>query len=219
MAITPANTNIYTADRHFYWNKIDVGCRATIIRLSNNDLVVHSPIGLDPPLLDALKKLDGEVVHVISPNYEHVKYAQSWGEHFKDAKMWGCPGIMEKEPQVRWSGEIGYHARPKGYASGSGKHENEIGRSEGMWNWEELQPLHIDVEVNPFTGKAFFNEVVFYHTRTQTLILTDLYWNYPRGDGITNGQVEDEMGGVKNEGDFGVWELAPNVGDIPFGSK
>ena len=73
------------------------------------------------------------------------------------------------------------------------------------------------MEVNPFTGKAFFNEVVFYHTETKTLLTTDLYWNYPRGDGLTNGQVVDELGGVMNEGDFGVWDLAPNVGEIPFG--
>ena len=96
-----------------------------------------------------------------------------------------------------------------------------------MWDWEELQPLHVDTEVNPFTGRAFFNEVVYYHAPSKTLLTTDLYWNYPRGDGVTNGQVMDELAAkgiiIENNdgegGDFGGWELAPNVGDIPFGSK
>ena len=195
----------------------------TVIRLSNNDLVIHSPIGLDPPLLEALQKLDGRVVHVISPNYEHVKYAAQWGEKFTDANMWGCPGLMEREDQVRWTGEIGFHARPPGYSEWIGANdkciEETTANESNMWDWKELQPFHIDVEANPFTGRPFFNEVVFYHSQSKTLLTTDLYWNYPRGDGVTNGQIEDEMGGVKSKDDYGVWELAPNVGDIPWGSK
>lgn len=221
-ALTPVAPDVYTADRPFYWNKIDVGCRMTVIRLSNDDIVVHSPIGLDPPLLETLQKLNGKVTHVISPNYEHVKYAKEWGEKFTDANMWGCPGLMEREEQVRWTGEIQYHARPPGFSkwgNGEAGDESETANRSDMWDWSELQPLHIDVEVNPFTGRPFFNEVIFYHSPSKTLLTTDLYWNYPRGDGITNGQVADELGDVKNENDYGSWELAPNVGQIPLGSK
>jgi len=145
--------------------------------------------------------------------------------------MWGCPGLMEREPDIRWTGEVPYGARPPGFAmkgttaaveGGGGSSDNDE-----MWDWEELQPLHVDTEVNPFTGRAFFNEVVYYHAPSKTLLTTDLYWNYPRGDGVTNGQIMDELAakGIiieNNDGegdDFGGWELAPNVGDIPFGSK
>ncbi|KAL7534728.1 hypothetical protein ACHAXR_009545 [Thalassiosira sp. AJA248-18] len=279
--LTPASIpGVYTADRPFYWNKIDVGCRMTVIQLqsssssSNNEnsngdddddgssststpeLVVHSPVGLDPPLIDALQTL-GTVTHVISPNYEHVKYAKQWGEQYPNAKMWGCPGLMEREPEVRWTGEVPYGARPPGFFAVAPKNENSnaaadatgevpygagpseffaaaaavgnTGKNEKIWDREELQPLHIDTEANPFTGKAFFNEVVYYHAPSKTLLTTDLYWNYPRGDGVTNGQVVDELAakgitvgaGVDedDDGDFGVWELAPNVGDIPLGSR
>ena len=193
----------------------------TVIRLSNNDLVIHSPVGLDPPLLEALENIDGRIKHVISPNYEHVKYAKEWGDKFTDAHMWGCPGLMEREEKVRWSGEIGFHTRPPGFSEWSGGKtgkELETANDARMWDWNELQPFHIDVEVNPFTGRPFFNEVVFYHPESKTLLTTDLYWNYPRGDGVTNGQVVDEIG-ENNSDDYGVWELAPDVGDIPFGSK
>jgi hypothetical protein len=69
--------------------------------------------------------------------------------------------------------------------------------------------------------------VVFYHAVSKTLIVTDLYWNYPRGDGVTNGDLAekredgaaDASANDEEDEDFGVWELAPNVGNIPLGSK
>lgn len=240
--LTPASIpGVHTADRPFYWNKIDVGCRMTIIQLQSSggsnsssaggvsegpqQLVVHSPVGLDPLLIEALAKL-GNVSHVISPNYEHVKYASQWAKQYPDAKMWACPGLTSKEPDIRWTGEVPHGARPPGFSNeGSGISNTH----DEMWDWKELQPLHIDTEANPFTGRPFFNEVVYYHAPSKTLLTTDLYWNYPRGDGVTNGQVMDELAlkgiTIENnelggeEGDFGVWDLAPYVGDIPFGSQ
>ena len=228
--LTPAALpGVYTADRPFYWNGIDVGGRMTVVQLggdpANVELAVHSPVGLDPPLIEALAKL-GRVAHVISPNYEHVKFARQWALQYPNANIWGCPGLAEREPDTPWTGEVPFGARPRGFHDDHGG----SGAPEGMWDWEELQPLHMDIEVNPFTGRAFFNEVLFYHAPSKTLMTTDFYWNYPRGDGVTNGQLVDELaakgmratseggeGGL--DGDFGTWELAPDVGEIPLGSK
>ena len=124
--LTPASVpGVYTADRPFYWNGIDVGGRMTVIRLQpsssssssddgDGDLVVHSPVFLDPPLVEALSGL-GNVAHVISPNYEHVKYAKMWADFYPEARVWGCPGLAEREPGVRWTGEIPRGARPPGF--------------------------------------------------------------------------------------------------------
>ena len=71
-----------------------------------------------------------------------------------------------------------------------------------------MQPLHIDIEKNPFTGKPFFNEVVYFHKPSKCLIMTDLFWNYP-GDGVPNSQYS------RNDS----WELAPVVDEVPFGSR
>ena len=81
------------------------------LRLPDGDLLVHSPVGLDPPLAEAMDKLGGEVKHVISPNYEHVKYARSWSEAFEGAHMWGCPGLMEREPDRVWRSSWGVEWR------------------------------------------------------------------------------------------------------------
>ena len=45
-----------------------------VLRLSNGSLWVHSPVQLDDTLAAALDEL-GDVKHIVSPNYEHVKYA------------------------------------------------------------------------------------------------------------------------------------------------
>jgi len=190
------------------------------------DLLVHSPVFLDAPLMDAMEQL-GTVRHIISPNYEHVKFAKMWGDNYPDAYMWGCPGMMEREPDVRWSGELPYGCRPPTYGDGGGSVAAIDNRPEGMWDWSEVQPFHVDAEVNPFTGKPFFNEVVFYHSKSKTLLTTDTYWNYPRGDGITNSNYELLKTQLRSRGDanalededFGVWELAPLVENVPLGSR
>ena len=195
--LTPAAPSIFTADRPFFWNKIDVGCRMTVIELpvegsSTPDLWVHSPVFLDGPLQDLLQKI-GTVRYVVSPNYEHVKFAAQWAIAYPGAEMWACPGMMSQEPETRWTKEI-----PNG------------ARCEELW--PGIQALHSNCEVNPFTGKPFFNEVVFYNTLSKTLLTTDLYWNYPAFDGVTNSNLE-------SIGAAGPWELAPSVDSIPLGSK
>ncbi len=205
------------------------------------ELLIHSPVQLDPTLIDALSQL-GTVSHIISPNYEHVKYAQQWAEQYPNAKVWGCPGLMDRMPHVRWTGELMEGTRPPGFihnppprnkttTNDTTTTESSVERDciiDGMWDWDEVQPLHIDTEVNPFTRRPFFNEVVFYHALSKTLIVTDLYWNYPRGDGVTNGDLAEAAAAATlsyddddddENNDFGVWELAPNVGNIPLGSK
>lgn len=42
--------------------------------------------------IDAL----GPVRHVVSPNYEHVKYAPQWIAAYPEATAYGCPGAIAK---------------------------------------------------------------------------------------------------------------------------
>lgn len=46
-----------------------------VLRLSDGSIWVHSPVHLDDDLAAALATL-GDVKHIVSPNYEHTKYAQ-----------------------------------------------------------------------------------------------------------------------------------------------
>jgi len=210
--LTPAAIGVYTADRPFYWNRIDVGCRMTVIQLPSNgdehDLWIHSPVYLDKSLRDALRQL-GTVKYIISPNYEHLKYAPQWAEEFPEAYMWGCPGLTARMPDIDWSGEMPNGIRPSSWNTNTETTTNTVGKN--CWDLEEIQPLHINTEVNPFTGKPFFNEVIYYHQSSGTLLTTDLYWNYPQSDGIPNSHLEST--------ELTSWELAPSVDTIPLGSR
>mmetsp|Transcript_47000 Transcript_47000/g.69622 ORF Transcript_47000/g.69622 Transcript_47000/m.69622 type:complete len:373 (+) Transcript_47000:57-1175(+) len=197
--LTPAAIGVYTCDRPFYWNKIDVGGRMSVIQLDDGNLWVHSPLNLDQATRTALNKL-GTVKYIVSPNYEHLKYAKQWSKEYPEAFMWGCPGLGEVVPEIEWEGEI-----PRGLLRPSESHQLK-----NCWDFDFITPLHLDMETNPFTGKAFFNEVIFYHRPSKSLFTTDIFWNYPQEDGVANSHL------LGNNYDGG---LAPNVSSIPLGSR
>ena len=209
--LTPVHLKpgVYTADRPFYWNSIDVSCRMTVIELPSSskknkpDLWVHSPVALDGPTKAAIDNI-GTVKYVVSPNYEHLKFVSEWYLAYPNAEFWGCPGLMERRQDIRWAGEIPAGYRPQGWK----KNDEKGTEPDNFWDTETIECMHIDVEKNPFTGKPFFQEVVYYHKPTKTLMVTDLWWNYPK-DRVPN----------KQYGRDDTWELAPLVDDIPLGSR
>jgi hypothetical protein len=160
----------------------------------NYDLWIHSPIDLDETTKLAVDRL-GTVKYVVSPNYEHLKYAEQWHKSYPDAFLWGCPGLAERLPNIQWEGEI---------PANIGVSTSSTSSPTNCWDFNELVPLHLNFEVNPFTGRPFFNEVIFFHRPTKALITTDVFWNYP-GNGIPYPN--------------GSWELAPAVDSIPIGSR
>eukprot|EP01024_Parvocaulis_polyphysoides_P061550 TRINITY_DN6824_c0_g1_i2.p1 TRINITY_DN6824_c0_g1~~TRINITY_DN6824_c0_g1_i2.p1 ORF type:complete len:294 (-),score=16.28 TRINITY_DN6824_c0_g1_i2:69-857(-) len=159
--VTLKKTNkkcIWMAERPFYWNGLDVGSRMAVIQLGDGSLWVHSPLALDQQLSEELEKI-GPVKHIVSPNYEHVKYAGQWMQSYPQAKGYACPGLMEKLPELPFAQEV-TNDPPKEWLG-------------------EIDCVFLDYEYNPFTRKPFFNEVVFVHRPSCTLIVSDLYWNYP----------------------------------------
>jgi hypothetical protein len=145
--------------RAFLWNKIDVGGRSVVLRLADGSLWVHSPVALDEPLRAALAAL-GPVRHVVAPNFEHLKHTRAWLQAYPEATGYGCPGLREQRP------ELGLHADAL----------------QAPWR-DEIQPLHLGFERNPFTAKPFFQELLFFHAATGTALVTDFAWNYPEEKG------------------------------------
>jgi hypothetical protein len=58
--------------------------RMTVVRLSNGDLVLHSPITFDEGLAGELQRL-GSVRHLVSPNQFHYAHIGEWATAFQDA--------------------------------------------------------------------------------------------------------------------------------------
>lgn len=107
-----------------------------VIQLDDGNLWVHSPVDLDEATKSALKKL-GTVKYIISPNYEHLKFAKQWSEEYPNAYMWGCPGLAEKLPNIKWEGEI-----PYGLLRGSNSK-----KLKNCWDFDVIVPLHLNMEV------------------------------------------------------------------------
>lgn len=122
--------------------------------------MVHSPVEWTEALGRSLELL-GPVGAIVAPNYEHVKYISDWARRYPRAQIWGCPGLPARMPEVQWTHELG------------GPAADAAAQSAGV------EPLHLDCELNPFTGRPFFNEVVFHHPKSNALLITDAYWNYP----------------------------------------
>lgn len=124
--------------------------RMTIIRLSTNELWLHSPTKISRSLIDEILAL-GDVKYIVSPNKIHHLFMQDWIQEFPNAKSYASPGLAEKRKDIQFSKELG--TLP----------ENE---------WVK------DIDQTTFKGSSVMEEVVFFHRSSKTLILTDLIENF-----------------------------------------
>lgn len=133
---------------------IPFSTRMTIVRLVNGSLFVHSPIQPDPDLINEINRL-GVVKYLISPNLIHYAYIPAWQEIYPDAIAWASPGVRERAKSQQITVEF----------------DRDL-TDDAPEEWESsLQQLI-------FKGSRVIEEVVFFHKKSQTLILTDLIENF-----------------------------------------
>ena len=188
---------IYAAERPFVWNNIDVGGRMAVFRITEGPnkggLLVHSPVNLDVDLKAELKQL-GEVRVIIAPNFEHLKYSSQWAKAYPEAEAWACPGLPERMPEVKWSKEM---------------------KTETVGDFDLV---FFDCEQNPFTRKAFFNEVVFYYRPLKALFMSDTYWNYPSDSVSPNyaNEMDVQVPDFEVPGNTIAWKFGMDKIYLPF---
>jgi hypothetical protein len=148
--------DLWVADRPF---KIplrlgDIGCRMTVIRLSDGGLFLHSPVPLDAALRAALDQL-GPVRAIVAPSKAHHLFVADYVKAYPEAKLCGVPGLPEKRKDLKFDSMLS---------------------DEGGADWRS----QIDQQL--FGGAPLLNEVVFFHRATSTVIFTDLVFNIAAGD-------------------------------------
>lgn len=131
----------------------DVGTRMSVIRLSGGELLLHSPVSLDPALRDAIDGI-GTVRWVVGPNKVHHLFIGDWARAYPSAELCAAPGLAEKRRDLRFQRVLDGGPVPA---------------------WEGQLLHHV------FAGAPRLNEVVFLHRRTRTLLLTDLAFNVRPG--------------------------------------
>src|SRR5262249_20785049 len=126
--------------------------RMTVVRLGNGDLFLHSPIAYDAALSDELASM-GRVRHLVSPNQFHYAHIGEWSRAFPDALTWASPGVRRmaraRGIDVQFNRDLGSSAREE---------------------WRD------DIDQTAIPG-GIFGEIVFFHQRSKTLMLTDTILN------------------------------------------
>jgi hypothetical protein len=131
----------------------DVGTRMTVMRVGGGDLLLHSPVSLEPGLRAALERI-GRVRWVIGPSLVHHLFLADYAKAYPSAELWGAPGLAAKRPDLRFTRVLD-------------------GASPPEWDGRVRYAL--------FAGAPRINEVVFLHRPTRTLVLTDLAFNVQPG--------------------------------------
>jgi hypothetical protein len=141
--------DLWTADRPQRFAGLEVGTRMTVIRLPEQRLWLHSPVALTPELRADLGAL-GTPCFAVAPNRYHHLYAGEYTTAFPNLQLFVAPGLDIKRPDLRIAGVLDDTA-PDG--------------------WRDL----IDQVV--LRGYPMFNEVVFFHRASHTLLTSDLVFN------------------------------------------
>ena len=127
-----------------------IGARATIVRLPNGDLWVHSPIALLPSLQTEVETL-GKVAWIVAPNTFHYLHISEWARAFPHAQVCAVPGFKPL-PDVHISRILGE-------------------KCESEWTNSLDQTL--------FRGSMMSTEAMWCHRASKTLILTDTLIHIP----------------------------------------
>jgi hypothetical protein len=121
--------------------------RMTIVRLASGGLWLYSPVEIDDGLAAALAPL-GQVAHIVAPNRYHHLFAGGAKRRYPAAALWGVPGLPEKRRDLAFDRVLAAGAPWRG----------------------ELEDLVL-------TSVPRFNEAIFFHRASRTLICADLIFN------------------------------------------
>jgi hypothetical protein len=127
----------------------DIGARMTVVRLRGGELLLHSPVELEPALKEAIDAV-GRVRWIVGPSRVHHLFLLDWTNAYRDAELCGAPGLPAKRRDLRFAHVIGD---------------------------APLEAWRGQVDEHLFAGAPGMSEVVFFHPASRTLILTDLCFN------------------------------------------
>src|SRR3954467_10321437 len=126
--------------------------RMTVIRLSNGDLVLHSPVRYSPALRGELERL-GTIRYLLAPNIAHWMFLSDWQRELPPATTFAARGLAARR-QVR---AARIHI------------DRELGEATPAEWRADLEAVSVNAPM--------FSEIELFDKRSRTLILTDLVQN------------------------------------------
>jgi hypothetical protein len=144
--------NLWVSTQELTLMGVEVGARMAVVRLASGELFVYSPVRLSEQLAKEIDAL-GPVGHLVAPNRFHHLFVRQWMDFYPDARSYAAPGLPKKRPDVPFHTVLDDTPDP-GWAP---------------------DLAHVLVR-----GWPVFNETVFYHGPTRTLVCADLIHNIGR---------------------------------------
>lgn len=145
--------------------------RMTVIRLGR-DLLLHSPTALVPELKAEIEAA-GQARWIIGPNRIHYWWIPDWHRAYPDAQVYLAPRIREQA-----AGHIDFPSLTLDHDDG--------------YPWDEA------IATLRLIG-SYMTEVVFFHRKSRTLVLTDAIENFePRKVGSLWMRWLTRLGGVQD---------------------
>jgi hypothetical protein len=149
-------TDVWVVERPQRFLGIELGTRMTVARVDGG-LWVCSPVSLDDELRRAIDAL-GEVRWIVAPNRFHHLYVAPFAAAYPKARLFGPPGLGRKRKDLRFDAVL-----RDGVEAGWG---DDLG-------WVRLR------------GVPIFDELVFVHRPSATLVVTDfLMAQLPNGGAV-----------------------------------
>ena len=159
MQLEKINEDIWTVPMPLkVFQFIELNTRMTIIKLQDGSLLLHSPIKYTPELGEAINHL-GNVQYLIAPNCFHHLFIGTWQEQYPNAKIFAPNGLIKKRPDLKL---------------------------EHFLNEPAQLPWLEEIAVFPILGMPMVQEFLFYHQKTQTMIITDFAFFLPNSTGFTS---------------------------------
>lgn len=151
------DTDLWVAEQPLKYFGLEVGTRMTVIRLTNGKLMVISPIAMDEATINELNQL-GEVIYIVVPNLYHHLFVADFKLCYPRAKIWAVSGLERKRPDLQIDQIIS---------------DRTIHLIDGV---EYL--LVQGFNTLDTSGRSPLNECVFFHVKSQTLIVTDTVFHF-----------------------------------------
>lgn len=156
MLIQQIESGLWASEATVRFLGLRLPARMTVIELSDQKLMLHSPIEPSEALVAAVNNV-GEVAHLVAPSKYHHKWIGDWATRYPAARIYGASGLAAKRTDVRF-------------------HEVLDNQAPAAWSDRLDQCL--------FEGLPIFNEIVFYHRSSRTLIVSDFVFNIQEASGF-----------------------------------
>ena len=126
--------------------------RMAMIRLGNGELFVWSPVALDEALRAEVDAL-GRVAHLVSPNKIHHLFLGEWKKAYPQARLYASPGLPRRRRDLAFDAVLGDAPEPA---------------------WKD------EIDQVALAGNLFMTEIVFFHRKSRTALVTDYIQNFRR---------------------------------------